>query len=167
MTSTADLFDANPSSAAVCDVQFRSFGARTAFSGPCLTLLSHEDHRPVLMTLSVPGNGRVLVVDVRGSMRTGVLGDRLASKAVSNGWAGVIVHGVIRDSEALHDLDVGIKAIGTTARRSEVERGGVTGGPVSFGGVTFNTGDWVYADLDAVIVARSELSLPSTSPASY
>ncbi len=31
--------------------------------------------------------------------------------------------------------------------------------PVSFGGVTFKPGDWVYADKDGILVSPKELKL--------
>jgi regulator of RNase E activity RraA len=40
-----------------------------------------------------------------------VLGDRLAGQAAANGWAGIIVHGCVRDTAQLAGMDVGIKAL--------------------------------------------------------
>ncbi|MBL0420036.1 ribonuclease E activity regulator RraA [Ramlibacter sp. AW1] len=159
MTSTADLFDAHPDLVQVCEVPWRHFGRRRRFSGPCLPLWANEDHRPVLACLSRPGEGRVLVVDAGGSLRIGVLGDRLAGHAVRNGWAGVVIHGCIRDSATIDGMDIGIKALGTTARRSNVEREGSLERAVSFGGVSFEAGCWVYADEDAVVLSPRELSV--------
>ena len=159
MNSTADLFDANSGSVSVCELQFRSFGKKKSFFGPCISIVVNEDHRPVMEMLSRPGEGRILVVDVGGSLRVGVLGDRLAAIAVENNWAGIVVNGVIRDSEAIDDLAIGVKSLGTTARRCQVERGGLFDVPVQFGGARFSTGDWVYADRDAVLVNEYELAL--------
>ena len=92
------------------------------------------------------------------------MGDRLAELAVKNGWVGAIIHGVIRDSAAIDRLDFGVKTLGTTARRSEVERGGVPGVAVEFGGVRFALGDWVYADDDSVIVSPRQLEIPDREP---
>lgn len=155
MLSTADISDNYPDTTLVCQLQFRSFGMREQFAGPCATLRVEEDHRPVLRKLSTPGAGRVLVVDAAGSLRVGVFGDRLAGLADQNGWAGVVVNGAIRDSLAVNSIDIGVKALGTTALRSQVERhGGAEDLPVEFGGVTFTPGDWVYCDADAVLVSR-------------
>ncbi|MGH6938583.1 MAG: ribonuclease E activity regulator RraA, partial [Hypericibacter sp.] len=57
-------------------------------------------------------------------------------------------------------LDFGVKALGTTARRGELEIGGLTGVPLSFAGLTVKPGDWVYADRDAVAASARELRLP-------
>jgi regulator of ribonuclease activity A len=158
---TADLFDLHPDSLRVCELQFRSFGRRDSFFGPCLTLSTFEDHRPVLAALETDGAGRVLVVDGRGSLRVGLMGDRLAAVAVANGWRGVVINGAIRDSAGIDVLDLGVRALGTTARRSDTPAVPATGAPVSFGGMTFSTGDWVYADRDCVIVSAQEVPLPT------
>jgi regulator of ribonuclease activity A len=149
--STADLFDAQPDRIMVCDLQFRSFGKRLSFSGTCVTVSVIEDHRPVLAALEEAGRGRVLVVDGRGSLRIGLCGDRLAGIAATNGWAGLVVNGAIRDSRGIDALDIGVKALGTTARRSASPAPTERDVPVTFGGVTFIPGLRVYSDTDAVV----------------
>lgn len=155
--STADIFDAHGAAVRVCEMQFRSFGRLGSFFGPCSTLTSFEDHRPVLRALETAGQGRILVVDGQGSLRVGLMGDRLAGIAVRNGWRGVIIHGAIRDSAGIDELTLGVKALGTTARRSDVPTEGGRDAPVRIGGVTFSPGDWVYADRDCVVVAETNL----------
>jgi regulator of ribonuclease activity A len=150
---TAEIHDAHPDEVAVCDVQFRSFGRRLAFAGPCATLKVYEDHRRAKALIEQPGQGRVLVVDAGGSLRVGIMGDSMAALAAKNGWAGAVIFGAIRDSAAIDALDFGVKAVGTTARRSAQDLGGAVDAPVAIGGVTFRPGDWVYADRDAVIVS--------------
>jgi regulator of ribonuclease activity A len=157
---TADLHDANEGRVAVCELQFRGFGRRPAFAGPCVTLKVHEDHRRVKEVLASPGQGRVLVVDGGGSLRVAVMGDILARMAAENGWAGVVVNGAIRDAAVIDGLEIGVKALGTVPRRGSVETGGAVDVPVSFGGVAFRPGDWVYADADGVLVGASRLIEP-------
>jgi len=78
--------------------------------------------------------------------------------AVKNGWAGVIVHGCIRDSAELGQLDLGIRALGTMPLRSEKRGEGERDVPVRFAGATFRPGDWVCADEDGVVVAHGPLA---------
>jgi regulator of ribonuclease activity A len=155
--STADIHDAYEGRVAVCELQFRSFGRRMRFAGPAVTLKVHEDHRRVKDAVSGPGNGQVLVVDAGGSLRVGVLGDLLAGLAVKNGWAGVVINGAIRDSDAIDALDIGVKALGATARRGNTDLGGARDLPVAFGGTDIHPGDWIYADRDSVLISRERL----------
>ena len=157
MISTADLYDAHPDLVRVCETQFRSYGGVPAFSGPCATLSTFEDHTPVLRMLQTPGQGRVLVVDGRGSLRIGLMGDRLAGFAVANGWCGVILNGVIRDSAGIDAMALGVRALGATARKGWQATPGTPDVAVAFGSVTFCPGDWVYADRDCVVVSSTRL----------
>jgi regulator of ribonuclease activity A len=159
--STADLHDAQPDDVEVLDLQFRCFGRHACFSGPIETLRVYEDHSPVRDIVATDGHGRVLVVDAGGSLRVGVLGDRIASRAVQSAWAGVVVIGAIRDSVAVDRLEIGVRALGTTARRSNVERPGEHGLMLRIGGIKCGPGEWLYADRDAVLVSKRMLMFPS------
>ena len=48
---TADIYDVHHASLEVCELPFRSFGQRRSFFGPCSTLVTFEDHTPVLAAL--------------------------------------------------------------------------------------------------------------------
>ena len=157
MISTADLYDAHPDLVRVCETQFRSYGGLSSFSGPCDTLATFEDHAPVLRALERPGLGRILVVDGQGSLRIGLMGDRLAGIAVKNGWGGVILNGAIRDTAGIDALPLGVKALGATARKNWQATLGTPDMPVHFGGITFLPGDWIYADRDCVVVSAEKL----------
>ena len=158
---TADIFDVHHQSVDVCELQFRSFGQRGSFFGPCVTVKTFEDHLPVLDALQAPGDGRILVVDAGGSCRAGVMGDRVAEVGVKNGWRGAVIFGAIRDSAGIDQLDFGVKALGTSARRTWLHVTGHRDIAVQFGGARFETGHWVYADCDCVLVSRHALQLDS------
>jgi regulator of ribonuclease activity A len=159
---TADLLDKNEplimaGKLRVVAPMFRSFGRRRAFWGPIATLKVFEDNSLVRQSLESAGGGRVLVVDGGGSLRCALLGDQLASLAVDNGWAGVVVYGCIRDSKAIDEMDLGVFALGTHPLKSVKKGAGDTQLPVGFGGVTFFPEEFVYADEDGVIVSAVEL----------
>jgi regulator of ribonuclease activity A len=137
--TTADLADTYGPELRVCDLQFRQFGGRGIFSGPVRTVSCH-------------GAGAVLVVDGGGSLRTALAGDLIAGAAEANGWAGLILHGAVRDSVALAGLDLGIKALGTTPRKSAKTGAGAVDVPVTFGNVTFHPGDILHADDDGIVL---------------
>ena len=156
---TADLYDEHPDLVRVCELQFHNYGGHLSFSGPCATLATFEDHTPVLRMLQTPGEGRALVVDGQGSLRIGLMGDRLAAIAVENGWVGVVLNGVIRDTAGIDAMPIGVKALGATARKNWKETVGTEGHPVHFGGVSFSPGEWIYADRDCVVISSTELKV--------
>ncbi|MBD9724316.1 ribonuclease E activity regulator RraA [Streptomyces caniscabiei] len=147
---TADLVDRYGTQLRVLDLQFRQFGAHRLFAGPVRTVSCHEDNGLLRDLLRTPGDGHVLVVDGGGSLRTALVGDLIAASAQDNGWAGLILHGAVRDSAALAELRLGIKALGTIPRKSSKDAAGETDVPVTFGGVTFAPGDVLHADDDGI-----------------
>ncbi|HKL50457.1 MAG TPA: ribonuclease E activity regulator RraA [Wenzhouxiangellaceae bacterium] len=155
---TPDLCDAHPDEVRVVHgVNWRSYGAHRSFGGPIETVRCFEDNSRVKERLASPGDGKVLVVDGGGSLRHALIGDMIAEKAVGTGWAGVIIYGACRDVDALAELDIGLIALGCVPIKS-VRRGeGQLNVPISFGGVCFNPGDYVYADANGVIVAARAL----------
>lgn len=155
---TTDLCDANEGKVRVVAPLFRSYGGRRAFHGPIATLKLFEDNGLVRKTLEQPGAGHVLVIDGGGSLRCALVGDQLAALAVKNGWSGIVVYGCIRDSRAIGAMDIGVFALATHPQKTVKKNQGDADVPVTFGGVTFNPGDWLYGDEDGVIVAAEALA---------
>jgi regulator of ribonuclease activity A len=150
--ATADVWDEHDDGLMSCDVQLRSFGGRASFEGPVRTVRCHDDNQLVKNVLSTPGKGAVLVIDGEGSLHTALVGDQVAALAASNGWAGLIINGAVRDTEALSTVDIGLKALGTNPRRSSKTGEGSVDVAVTFGGAVFTPGARLWADLDGVVV---------------
>jgi regulator of ribonuclease activity A len=149
---TADVCDAHSEDARALDPILRSYGGVREFAGCITTVKVHEDNSLVREALSERGDGRVLVVDGGGSLRCALVGDMLASLGQNNGWAGIIVYGCVRDSDALSAIEIGIQALGTNPKKS-VKRGeGQRNVSVTFGGVTFCPDEWLCADDDGIVV---------------
>jgi regulator of ribonuclease activity A len=155
--TTADLCDAFPGLVQVAQPLFRGYGGLEKFAGPIETVRVHEDNTLVRETLETPGRGRVLVVDGGGSLKCALVGGRLAGLAQSNGWSGVVVNGCIRDAVEIRQLRVGIRALNAAPMRSRKNGAGERGGTVSFAGVTFAPGCFVYVDSDGMLVAERDL----------
>ncbi|WP_300267051.1 ribonuclease E activity regulator RraA [Microbacterium sp.] len=151
---TADLYDEFGEDLQSLALQLRSFGARAAFDGPIRTIRCHEDNALVKATLATPGEGAVLVIDGAGSLQTALMGDMIAASAVAGGWAGVVIHGAIRDSVAINALDLGVKALGTNPRKSGKLGTGESDIDLVFGGVQFRVGAHLYSDEDGILVTR-------------
>ncbi len=58
----------------------------------------------------------------------------------------------MRDAAALGRLALGIKALGSTPRRSAKTGAGELDVPVTFGEVTFRPGAMLYSDEDGIVV---------------
>ena len=154
MTSTADLYDEHGDALQSLTLQLRDFGGRAAFEGPIRTVRCFQDNQLVKELLATDGGGAVLVIDGSGSLATALMGDMVAESAVAHGWAGVIVHGAIRDSAAIGRLPLGVKALGTNPRKSAKAGSGEVDAVLRFGDVEFRPGARLFADEDGVLVER-------------
>lgn len=153
-TATADLYDDRGDELDSLALQLCDIGGRTAFDGPVRTVRCHRDNALVKQLLATPGDGAVLVIDGGGSLESALVGDLIAGSALENGWAGIIVHGAIRDRAAIGELDLGVKALGSNPRKSAKAGVGEVDVPVTIGGVVFTPGRHVWADADGVLVER-------------
>lgn len=154
---TADLCDDHADSLHIAELNFRDLGGRKTFHGEIQTIKAFEDNSLVREAVATPGAGKVLVIDSGGSTRRAMLGDLLAKKAVDNGWEGVIINGCIRDSAAIGEMPIGVKALGTCPLKTDKRGLGDANVPVRFAGVDFIPGYFVYADEDGIVVSEQAL----------
>jgi regulator of ribonuclease activity A len=156
-TSTTDLCDEYGDHVRVVVGPYRHFGGKRRFHGPVLTLRCPEDNSRLKELTTKDGGGRVLVVDGGGSLRRALLGDMVGKQLLDKGWAGIVVHGAVRDSEALAAMPFGVMALGTVPRRSNKNGEGQVGIPVEIGGVVCRPGDQLYADEDGIVLLDPSL----------
>lgn len=154
--STPDLSDEEPAVAAI-ELQFLNYGKIKEFGGRVVTIKCHEDNSLLKQRLTEPGEGQVIVVDGGGSCRRALLGDMLADSGVANGWAGVIINGVIRDVDEVGRIELGVQALGSCPIKSTKLGAGQRDVDLHFGGVHIAPGDYVYADNNGVIVSKRSL----------
>lgn len=157
---TPDLCDAYPDSVRVLEPMVHNFGGRDSFGGEIVTIKCFEDNSRVKEVAGMAGHGRVMVVDGGASLRRALLGDMIAENAVKNGWEGFIIYGCIRDVDAIAELDLGVQALGAIPLKTDKRGIGDYNVPVTFGGVTFNPGEFVYADNNGVVVSSQALRMP-------
>lgn len=154
---TPDLCDNHPDLVHVLEPMLSNFGGREAFGGEIVTVKCFEDNSLVKEVLGTPGKGKVLVVDGGGSLRRALLGDMIAENAVKQQWEGVIVYGCIRDVCAIQALDLGVQALSAIPLKTEKRGIGDLNIPVTFGGVNFVPGHYVYADSNGVLASVAAL----------
>ncbi|HGY1010432.1 putative 4-hydroxy-4-methyl-2-oxoglutarate aldolase [Aeromonas salmonicida] len=152
-----DLCDQHGDALQVADPLFHDFGGKPLFYGQAVTLSCYEDNSLVRELVNRPGQGRVMVIDGGGSLRRALLGDQLAIKATEQGWEGIVIFGAVRDVGTLATLALGVKALAACPVKTEKLGQGELDAVVSFAGVTIHPGDYVYADLNGVLVSAARL----------
>ncbi len=157
---TPDLCDEYPDKVRVLEPIMNNFGGRVSFGGEIVTIKCHEDNSLVKENAAKPGAGKVMVVDGGGSERRALLGDMIAENAVKNGWEGIVIYGCIRDVDAIAELNLGVQALNVIPLKTDKRGIGDLNVAVTFGGVTFNPGEFVYADNNGVVVSSESLAMP-------
>ncbi|TWI53482.1 regulator of ribonuclease activity A [Pseudomonas duriflava] len=159
---TPDLCDAYSDLVRVAEPLFTNFGGRDSFGGQIVTVKCFEDNSLVKERVEENGMGNVMVVDGGGSRRCALLGDMLAEKATRNGWAGLVIYGCVRDVDVLAETDLGIQALASRPMRSEKRGVGLRDVPVTFAGITFHVGHYLYADNNGLLVSSEALHMPGS-----
>lgn len=122
-------------------------------AGRALTVrLPDGENGAVLEAISKAERGDILVIDAKSNSNRAVAGDFVMQLAQGVGVQAFVVDGVIRDAAAVRNINFPVFAIGTTVAAGNKHGGGVVGGPISVGGVTVETGDFIVGDIDGVIV---------------
>ena len=157
--TTSDISDKLHPDVQYLEPVYKSYGAKTLFSGRIVTIKCYEDNSLVEETLKTNGKDSALVIDAGGSMNCAMLGDKRAADAIKNEWEGILVHGLIRDSATINGMEIGIRALGVCPLKSIKKGVGDSNLIVNFSGVTFTPGEYLYADEDGVIVIKEKANL--------
>ena len=156
MNSTSDISDEKYPNVQYLRPGFQTFGKKIRFSGRIVTIKCFEDNSFVEETLNENGKGCVLVVDAGASINCAMIGDKRATDAINNKWEGIIINGLIRDSAEINSMNIGIRALGTSPKKSEKKGVGKRDLNISFSNVKFIPGHHLYADEDGVIVLEDK-----------
>ena len=156
---TADLCDKYPNDVRVLEPLFKSYGGAKKMMGQIVTVQLPGSNKTLAEFLkTTQGDGKIVVVDV-DAQYTAVVGDNLMKFALDNGWSGMVINGYVRDTKNTKEIDVGLFALGTCPKKTMEVKEGSLHDTVSFGGITFNEGDYLYADRDGIIVSAMPLEM--------
>jgi regulator of ribonuclease activity A len=155
---TADICDEYSDEVSVLGAGYRNYGGADKCQGEVITIKLDKNNSDLIKLLrDVDGTGKIVVVDVEQAYFA-VVGENLMKFAQQNNYAGIIVNGYIRDTFQIKDIPVVLYALGTCPRKYIPVTSGEQNAPVSFGGIDFNSGDYLYADTDGVIVTAEKIS---------
>lgn len=155
--STADLCDEFFDKVRVLNPEFKPYGGKRKVEGTIVTMrLDKNNYDLTQMLKSEAGENRIVVVDVAQEYYA-VVGDNLMKFAEDNNWQAILVNGYVRDTDETQKFDVGLFAIGTCPRKYIPQTSGQRGVELSFEGVVFKDGDYLYADNDGIIITETKI----------
>ena len=154
---TADICDQHPDKVLVLGAGYRNYGGADKCQGEIVTIKLDKNNSDLITLLrDVDGTGKVVVVDVEQAY-VAVVGENLMKFAQQNNYAGIIVNGYVRDTFQIKDIPVVLYALGTCPQKHAPATVGEVNAPLSFGGIDFTSGDYLYADTDGVIVTVGKI----------
>ena len=154
---TADICDEHSDKVFVLEAGYRNYGGADKCQGEIVTIKLDRNNSDLIKLLrDEDGAGKVVVVDVDRAYFA-VVGENLMKFADKNNYAGIVVNGYIRDTWQIRDIPVALYAMGTCPRKYIPTTSGQRDIQLSFGGVDFNNGDYLYADTDGVIVTAQKI----------
>jgi regulator of ribonuclease activity A len=154
---TADICDEYSDRVSVLGSGYQNYGGAGKCHGQVITIKLDKNNSDLIELLrDVDGTGKVVVVDV-GQAYFAVVGENLMKFAHQNNYAGIVVNGYIRDTTQIKDIPVALYALGTCPRKYIPVTSGVLNTPLSFGDIEINSGDYLYADSDGVIVTAERI----------
>ena len=103
--------------------------------------------------------GEVFVLTTRGEYSCAILGELMATAIKSKGGTGAILDGMARDLKAVREMRFPLVYRGhlpnTSKGRAEVNECQI---PIQIDGVTINPGDYVFGDIDGVLIVPRSLA---------
>jgi 4-hydroxy-4-methyl-2-oxoglutarate aldolase len=121
--------------------------------GPALTCAcAPDDNLAMHAALYQARPGALLVCDGTGTARCALFGELMATDALNQGLAGLVVSGPIRDIAGIDELGFPVWCTGTAPGQAAKAAVVSVGLPVVVGGVLVASGDQVIADRDGVVV---------------
>ena len=154
---TADICDEHSEKVSVLGPGYSNYGGASKCQGEIITIKLDKNNTDLIKLLrDEDGTGKVVVVDVAQEYYA-VVGENLMKFANNNNYSGIIINGYIRDTFQITDIPVALFALGTCSRKAIPVTSGERGLSLSFGGIEFSQGDYLYADTDGVIVTKDKI----------
>ncbi len=129
-------------------------GSRVA--GPARTVrCAQDDNLMVHAAMAAVKPGEILVLTMPRPEPVALVGDLLATQAIAQGAAGIVIDASVRDVEELAEMGLPIWARWIRVKGAVKETAGELDVPVVVGGATIAPGDIIVADADGVAVVEA------------
>jgi 4-hydroxy-4-methyl-2-oxoglutarate aldolase len=141
------------SGAALLNPRIRPVWPGAAVAAPAFTVsCAPGDNLAIHVGVAQAPRGHALVVAIDDATERGYWGEVLTTAAEAAGIAALVIDGTVRDVAALERHQFPVFARGIALRGASKGGPGFIGGPIVIGDQTVNTGDWIVADADGIVV---------------
>jgi 4-hydroxy-4-methyl-2-oxoglutarate aldolase len=152
----ATVYEAQGAKGAI-DSGIKPIDKASRLVGPALTVDTRPaDNLMLHYALLKARPGDVLVVDAKGFVEAGPWGDVLTAAAMKRGIAGLVIHGAVRDANAIESMGFPVFCRGLSIKGTGKVHPGKVNVPVCIGDVVIRPGDIIVGDRDGVVVVSPD-----------
>lgn len=152
----ATVYEAQGAKGAI-DSGMKPIDPASRLVGPALTVDTRPaDNLMLHYALLKAKPGDVLVVDAKGFLEAGPWGDVLTAAALKAGVAGLMIHGAVRDAQAIVGMGFPVFCRGLSIKGTGKVHPGRINEPVCIGDVLIRPGDIVVGDRDGLVVVSPD-----------
>lgn len=124
--------------------------------------VAHEPEKPYAVEMECIDGlrpGDVLITTTHGDTSSALWGELLSTASKARGAKGVVIDGLTRDAAKILAMDFPVFATGFSPLDSKGRLDALSHGkPIRIGECVVHPGDWVFGDIDGVVVVPSRLA---------
>ncbi len=162
----ADVLDALGHRTSALPPEIRPLHPDWKFLGRAATLnavsVNHEPEKPYAIEMECIDHlqpGDVLVATTNGHRSSALWGELLSTACQARQAVGVVIDGFTRDTAKILDMNYPVFAAGYSPLDSKGRVDAVSHGqPIQIGSCRIKQGDYVFADIDGVVIVPTELA---------
>jgi regulator of RNase E activity RraA len=139
--------------------EWRLFGRAATLSAVPVAAEPAEPYAVELECIDALRAGDVLVATMNGDRGSALWGELLSTSARAHGATGAVIDGLTRDAAKIVQMDFPVFAAGFSPLDSKGRIDGIHHGqPIRVGECVVRPGDWVFGDIDGIVVVPAALA---------
>ena len=139
--------------------EWRLFGRAATLSAIPVVSEPADPYAVELECIDALRPGDVLVATMNGDRGSALWGELLSTAARGRGATGAVIDGLTRDAAKIVQMDFPVFAAGFSPLDSKGRIDGISHGqPIRIGECVVRPGDWVFGDMDGIVVVPAALA---------
>jgi regulator of RNase E activity RraA len=139
--------------------EWKLFGRAATLSAVPVAVEPARPYAVELECIDALRPGDVLVMTTHGDRGSALWGELLSTASRAHGAVGAVLDGLTRDTAKIVAMDFPVFAAGFSPLDSKGRLDGLAHGlPIRIGDCVVRPGDWVFGDVDGVVVVPAELA---------
>jgi 4-hydroxy-4-methyl-2-oxoglutarate aldolase len=139
--------------------EWRIFGRAATLSTLPVAVEPVQPYAVELECVDALRPGDVLVATTNGDRGSALWGELLSTAARAHGAVGAVIDGLTRDAARILAMDFPVFAAGFSPLDSKGRLDGIVHGrPIRVGDCIIHPGDWVFGDMDGIVVVPGGLA---------